>query len=226
MSERDYHAEAARLLPCICSSDMHALDNPCPHYSRKAVAAWGEQIAAEGQRRIEEEEANYVQAMDRGDAYARQVGQLQAELAVRDNQITQLLATNDKHVMELNAAREDISRIHRLPEQEWLEVGTIVLQILASAARAGYPINQTDAVKAVDRGKVYVSRLRARCDAAEAEAKAAREAALRECLEIARRHSGHIGPFKLSVSCADGIADAIAAKIEEKTHKEGQGTTE
>jgi len=63
---------------------------------------------------------------------------------------------------ELDRLRTEQERLMRLPEQEWGEVCAILLQILASAARQGFKVNETDAVAAMDRGKMYVDRLRAR----------------------------------------------------------------
>lgn len=66
---------------------------------------------------------------------------------------------------EIARLRTEQERLMRLPEQEWGEVCAILMQILASAARQGFKVNETDAVAAMDRGKTYVDRLRARLTA-------------------------------------------------------------
>jgi hypothetical protein len=60
---------------------------------------------------------------------------------------------------------QELGRIQRLPDQEWTAVGAILLQILADVARKGYPVKETDAVAAIDRGKTYVNRILAQRDA-------------------------------------------------------------
>jgi len=63
------------------------------------------------------------------------------------------------------AQSQELGRIQRLPDQEWAAVGAILLRILAKAARDGFPVKETDAVAAIDRGKVYVDRILAQRDA-------------------------------------------------------------
>lgn len=63
------------------------------------------------------------------------------------------------------AQSQELARIQRLPDQEWAGVGAILLQILAKAARDGFPVKETDAVAAIDRGQVYVDRILAQRDA-------------------------------------------------------------
>lgn len=67
--------------------------------------------------------------------------------------------------------REELSRVQRLPDQEWAAVGAILLRILAKAARDGFPVKETDAVAAIDRGQTYVDRILASRDKAEARVK-------------------------------------------------------
>ena len=82
----------------------------------------------------------------------------------------------------------ELARVQRLPDQEWAEVGAIILQVLAAAARAGYAVKDSDAVAAIDRGMVYVDRILAERDAALArvaqcpETKAAQGGAIQRCL--------------------------------------------
>jgi hypothetical protein len=76
---------------------------------------------------------------------------------------------------EIARLREDYDRVHRLPEQEWASVCAVILQVLAAAARAGFQVKDTGAVKAMDRGQVYVTRLRAAKDAAEQQLAALRK---------------------------------------------------
>lgn len=55
---------AAERLPCICASDMHALDNPCPHYYRPAIAALLREVDAKA----------YVRGLERAHSEAKERG--------------------------------------------------------------------------------------------------------------------------------------------------------
>jgi len=103
---------------------------------------------------------------------------------LNDNE--RLRAERDGKEQDFQDACNELARIQQLPEQEWVNVGAVVLQVLARAARAGYPVKESDAVGAIDRGKVYVARLRDRAEQAEARLLALEEAA-REATVSARR---------------------------------------
>lgn len=88
MTERDYNAEAARKLPCECS----AIDGQepayhlvrCPAFHRPAVAAWGEEIAAEGR-------AELGRRMDTAAVhYGGVIAQLKSELAAAREELGEL----------------------------------------------------------------------------------------------------------------------------------------
>lgn len=78
----------------------------------------------------------------------------------RSRREVQLEAENEELKKELAALRAELLRIQEIPEQEWLEVGTIVLGVLADAAKKGFSVKESDAVKALDRGQMYVARLK------------------------------------------------------------------
>jgi len=63
---------------------------------------------------------------------------------------------------QLKEARAELARIYLLPEFEWAQVTSTIMRILASSAKAGFPVNETEAVAVLDKGQTYVNRLRRR----------------------------------------------------------------
>ncbi len=66
---------------------------------------------------------------------------------------------------------KELARIYALPELEWAKVTSEIMVILATIARAGYPVKDTEAVSILDRGKTYVDRKLARIAELEQQVK-------------------------------------------------------
>lgn len=77
---------------------------------------------------------------------------------------------------ELAALRAELQRIQEIHEQEWLEVMAIVFSVLAHAEKKGFEVKESDAVKALDRGQMYVARLKSDLSLLRQERDAYREA--------------------------------------------------
>lgn len=67
-----------------------------------------------------------------------------------------------------DAAREELARVQSMPELEWAQVSSAITQALATIA-AKQPVLARSLLKALDKGKVYVGRLRAERHAALAD---------------------------------------------------------
>lgn len=81
--------------------------------------------------------------------------------ATTTGEVQELLETA---AAELDYLRGEVTRIATLPELEWVNVISVLMQVLAEAARGGFRVNETAAVDALNRGQVYVSRVVAERD--------------------------------------------------------------
>lgn len=122
MSEQDrFDLEVEAMLPCPTYKDTVICHDPesgitlhaqsCPSWRRHAVAsrlrADAEDIALYKELHKQAEEA-YGLSVKRENELNDKIRADALELAARDNQITQLLATNDKWVVELQQAKEAV----------------------------------------------------------------------------------------------------------------------
>ena len=72
---------------------------------------------------------------------------------------------------EHDAVKNEVDRVMRLPELDWIEATSVIMQVLASARRNGLSAELgTRAVDAIDKAKTYVNRLEARLKEAEEKA--------------------------------------------------------
>lgn len=98
---------------------------------------------------------------------AAEVERLKAKLKATEEDETKWYREAVAFRAENERLKGELERIAGLPDQECAEVRATVMQALASAARAGSPMLRTR--DALDRGSVYVSRLRAEVDRLKAE---------------------------------------------------------
>lgn len=77
----------------------------------------------------------------------------------------------EKLVDRIAELEEDLSYSQRLPELEWAEVTSSLIQRFARLSRNGDPEEGKRLMNILDRGSTYVSRLRADRDRAVAELK-------------------------------------------------------
>lgn len=92
---------------------------------------------------------------------------------------------------EVEEMRNEVRRIQQLPELPWAEAGAVIMQAAAQAARSGARLDANAIQDALDKAKVYVSRIRAALSASEQ-----REGQLRDALETveAIAHNGVYSP--------------------------------
>ena len=144
--------------------------------------------------------------------------------------ITQAIsAERNANLEKIRELEKSLSIALSVPEQEFEEVKTIILRILADASLKGFAVKETEAVKAFDRGITFVNRKMAKVaelesKLAEAEARITRliSSPMMPTEEVVARNKyleTEIDAYRLTVTRSEHDRAEYIIKLEKKLAK-------